>query len=276
MIASSVRLHVVRVVAALFVLSLALGARAGADPAGERAASAYLDGIRSTPLALRRFMQDLPKGADLHNHASGAVYAERLIDWAAADGLCVDLTYTITACTSNGNPIANLLPLTTALKQNGYRDHLIDALSMRFFVPRTESGHDHFFNAFGKFGAATYTHGPQIVAEAVRQAAEDHVDYLELMTTFGYGPAWSAMLKDVAYDPDLDKLRAALSANGRFAKAVDEAAGELQTVETQRNAALHCERQGAARPPACDVQLRYIEQVSRNSDRVSVFARTMV
>ena len=55
--------HVGRVVAALFVLSLSLGARAGADPAGERAASAYLDGIRSTPLALRRFMQELPKGA---------------------------------------------------------------------------------------------------------------------------------------------------------------------------------------------------------------------
>jgi adenosine deaminase len=276
MIASSVRLHVVRVVAALFVLSLALGATAGADPASERAASAYLDGIRSTPLALRRFMQDLPKGADLHNHASGAVYAERLIDWAAGDGLCVDLTYTFTACTSNGYPIANLQPLATALKQSGYRDHLIDALSMRFFVPRTESGHDHFFNAFGKFGAATWKHGPEVIAEAVSQAAEDRVDYLELMTTFGNGPAWSALLKDVAYDADLDKLRAALSANGRFAKAVDEAARELQTVEAQRNAALHCERQGTARPPACDVQLRYIEQVSRNSDRVAVFARTML
>jgi len=274
MLASSVRLHVVRVVAALFVLSLSLGARAGADPGSERAASAYLDGIRSTPLALRRFMQELPKGADLHNHASGAVYAERLIDYAVTDKLCVDGTYALLPCPTAGQPPPNVQPLATALKAGGYRDHLIDALSMRFFTPRSESGHDHFFNAFGKFGAATWYHGPQIVAEAVRQAAEDRVDYLELMTTFGNGSAWNAMLKGVAYDADFGKLRAALEANGHFAKAVDEAAGELQTLETQRNAALRCDSRPA--PPACDVQLRYIEQVSRNADRVTVFARTML
>jgi len=274
--ASSVRLHVVRVVAALFVVSLSLGARAGADPASERAASAYLDGIRSTPLALRRFMQDLPKGADLHNHASGAVYAERLIDWAASDGLCVDATYTLMPCQPSMQANARVQPLASALGQTGFRDHVIDALSMRFFVPRTESGHDHFFNAFGKFGAATWTHGPQIIAEAVRQAAEDRVDYLELMTTFGNGPAWKALASGVAYDADFDNLRTALTAKGRFAKAVDEAEGELKSTESKRNAELHCDRQGAARPAACDVQLRYIEQVSRNSDRVSVFARTML
>jgi hypothetical protein len=266
--------HVVRVVAAFFMLVLALGARAGADPASERAASVYLDGVRSTPLALRRFMQELPKGADLHNHASGAVYAERLIDWAAADGLCVD-AYTFVQCSigldlNSGGRVAN------AIKQSGFRDRLIDALSMRLFVPGTESGHDHFFNAFGKFGAATWAHGPQIVAEAVRQAAEDRVDYLELMITFGNGPAWKALTNAVADNADFDKLRAALTANGRFAKAVDEAASELQITETKRNAELHCDREGASRPAACDVQLRYIEQVSRNADHVSVFARTML
>jgi adenosine deaminase len=268
--------HVGRVVAALFVLSLSLGARAGADPASERAASAYLDGIRSTPLALRRFMQELPKGGDLHNHASGAVYAERLIDWASSDGLCVDTAYTLQPCLPPAQAAPNVAPLATQLKQTGFRDHLIDAISMRYFVPRTESGHDHFFNAFGKFGAATWAHGPQIIAEAVRQAAEDRVDYLELMTTFGNGSAWKALTTGVAYDADFDKLRAALTANGKFAKSVDEAEAELQSTESKRNADMHCEREGAAHPPACDVQLRYIEQVSRNSDRVSVFARTML
>ena len=267
---------VVRVVAALVVLSLSLGARAGADPASERAVSAYLDSVRATPVALRRFMQDLPKGADLHNHASGAVYAERLIDWASSDGLCVDATLTLLTCPPAAQPATNVQPLAIALKQTGFRDHLIDALSMRSFVQRTESGHDHFFNAFGKFGAATSAHGPEIVAEAVRQAAKDRVDHLELMITFGNGPAWKALTTGVAGDASFDKLRAALSANGRFAKAVDEAESELQATELKRNAALHCDRQGAARPAACDVQLRYIEQVSRNSEPVSVFARTLL
>jgi adenosine deaminase len=268
--------HVGRVVAALLLLSFSLGARADADPASERAASAYLDGIRSTPLALRRFMQELPKGADLHNHASGAVYAERLIDWASSDGLCVDTTFTFVTCPTASPAPASVQTVANALKQTGFRDHLIDEISMRFFEPRTESGHDHFFNAFGKFTMATWAHGPQIIAEAVRQAAEDHVDYLELMTTFGSGPAWKALTTGVAYDADFDKLRAALVANGRFAKAVDEAEAELNATESKRNIELHCNRPGGVAPPGCAVQLRYIEQVSRNSDRVSVFARTML
>ena len=41
---------------------------------------------------LRHLMQSLPKGGDLHNHLDGAIYAETWLDWAAEDGLCVDLT----------------------------------------------------------------------------------------------------------------------------------------------------------------------------------------
>ncbi len=219
-------------------------------------------------------MQDLPKGADLHNHASGAVYAERLIDFASSDGLCVDATYTFVKCSTSFFMVLNP-KVADAIAQPGFRDHLIDALSMRSFVPRTESGHDHFFNAFGKFNAATKFHATQIVAEALRQAAEDHVDYLELMTTFGTGKAWDEMIKDVPDDLSFDKLVAALKAKGHFDKAVTEAEDELQTLETKRNAELHC-GQSPPRPPACDVQLRYIEQVSRNSRPAAVFARTML
>jgi len=34
-----------------------------------------LEHIRSEPLALRDFLKRMPKGADLHSHLSGAVYA---------------------------------------------------------------------------------------------------------------------------------------------------------------------------------------------------------
>ena len=145
---------------------------------------------------------------------------------------------------------------------------------MRFFTPRTESGHDHFFNAFGKFGVATWNHGPQIVAEAVRQAAEDRVDYLELMTTFGNGSAWNTMLKGVTTTTTSTSCarrsrRTGIRESGRRSGEGAANAG------AQRNAALHCDRSPVP-PPACGVQLRYIEQVSRNGDRVTVFARTML
>src|SRR5947199_7638566 len=43
----------------------------------------------TTIQALRAFLYRMPKGGDLHVHLSGAAYAERLIDWAAQQGLCV-------------------------------------------------------------------------------------------------------------------------------------------------------------------------------------------
>jgi len=268
-----------RISVAILLLVLALGAPAGADPASERATARHLDAIRSQPLLLRRFMQALPKGADLHNHASGAVYAERMIDWALSDGLCVDAQYGLTACkTDSGTAVAGAEPLATQIRQPGFRDRLIDALSMRAFTPLLESGHDHFFNAFGKFGAATSAHRTEVVAEAVRQAAQDRVDYLELMLTFGYprpGPNLADAQKGVAFDGDFDKLRAALNANG-FAAVVDATQRDVDALERDRASVMRCDRPAVEREPACGVQLRYLQQVGRNSDPMTVFAQTML
>ena len=60
-------------------------------PGGEaRAARAYQAAAQHGPLALRAFLAQFPKGADLHVHLSGAVYAESFIRDAGEDGLCVD------------------------------------------------------------------------------------------------------------------------------------------------------------------------------------------
>jgi hypothetical protein len=217
-------------------------------------------------------MQHLPKGGDLHNHASGAVYAERYIDWAVADKLCVDATYTLMTCDRGGKDVAG------QLEQSGFRDRLIDALSMRAFVPREESGHDHFFTSFDKFGAAGSQHKTEVVAEAVRQAAQDRVDYLELMYTFGGarpGPSVFDVTKGITFDGDFDKLRAALDANG-FANVVTAAQRELQSLESDRTAQMRCTAAPPAREPGCRVQLRYIQQVIRALDPVTVFAQTML
>jgi len=42
------------------------------------------------PLALYAFFHDMPKGADLHTHLAGAVYAESFIRDAAEDNLCIN------------------------------------------------------------------------------------------------------------------------------------------------------------------------------------------
>jgi len=54
---------------------------------GEQKTARALDLARANPLALRAFLVGMPKGADLHNHLSGAVYAESWIRAAAEDEL---------------------------------------------------------------------------------------------------------------------------------------------------------------------------------------------
>ena len=54
------------------------------------AASAYQAAVKKSTPALYDFLLGFPKGADLHVHLSGAVYAETFIRDAGEDGLCVD------------------------------------------------------------------------------------------------------------------------------------------------------------------------------------------
>src|SRR5688572_33252881 len=101
----------------------------------------YLERIRDEPLALNRFMEELPKGGDIHSHLSGAVYAESMIGWGAEDGVCVSETTYV----ANGPPCAvGDRPLSDALSDGDFYNDILAAWSMRGFVPGEESGHDHF------------------------------------------------------------------------------------------------------------------------------------
>src|ERR1700732_4326651 len=66
-------------------------ASTGRQPfAAEQRTTRALENARANPLDLHTFLVDMPKGADLHNHLSGAVYAESWIRAGAEDGLCVN------------------------------------------------------------------------------------------------------------------------------------------------------------------------------------------
>jgi adenosine deaminase len=66
----------------LLLAASGLAAQAAAEvarpepAASELRAAQKLDVVRADPLALRDFLKAMPKGADLHNHQDGAVYAE--------------------------------------------------------------------------------------------------------------------------------------------------------------------------------------------------------
>ena len=94
---ADVVLHLCRISTFLLFVSMpALAQTGGATlsrqqfTAEQRTARA-LEIARANPLELHAFLVDMPKGADLHNHLSGAVYAESWIRAGAEDGLCVNV-----------------------------------------------------------------------------------------------------------------------------------------------------------------------------------------
>jgi adenosine deaminase len=57
----------------------------------EEQVAQQFDALRQNPEELRAFFLAMPKGGDIHNHLTGAVYAEYLIDQASAEDLCINL-----------------------------------------------------------------------------------------------------------------------------------------------------------------------------------------
>jgi adenosine deaminase len=236
----------------------------------EQKTARYFESLRNQPLLLHSFVAQMPKGADLHNHLSGAVYAESFIQWAVEDGLCIDRN-AMSLAQPPCDPAAGKAPATAALQDPVLYGRLLDSFSMRQFLPGEESGHDHFFATFGKFGAATNDRTAEMLAEVRARAAEGHLQYMELMFNPDGGAAGRLGVQ-LGWNDDLARMREQLLAGGLL-KIVAEASRFLDETEQKENAGLHCGQPQAS--PGCGVQARYLYQVSRGLARENVFAQIL-
>jgi adenosine deaminase len=271
-----------RPVCSLVCLALAATAVLHAQPPAPRtpepearAARAYQAAAKSGPLGLHAFLAEFPKGADLHVHLSGAVYAESFIRAAGEDGLCVDpaaLSFTKPPCTAPLVPATQLSGNITPASQDLY-DRLINAFSMRSFVPTSGfSGHDQFFATFGRFGGLSKRHTGEWVDEVASRAAAQNQQYLELMETPPFSHAAQIAHENVL-NPDFAQYRQTLLALGlRDEVAADRE--DMRAAEALRRDIEHCGTPQAA--PACQVEIRYIYQVLRGFPPEQVFAQTLL
>ncbi len=258
--------------AALTIGSVRLWA---AGDAAEAATARKLAAIRNQPLALEVFLREMPKGGDLHNHMSGAIYAESYMRWAVEDQLCVVLvTFTVgpAPCDANGGR-----PPASAVVQNPVLyNQAIDAWSMRTWPPGI-NGHDHFFQTFAKWGAVSTAHVGDMLAEVTSHAAAEHVSYLELMITpdggvaarLGREAGWPGGAPGPA---EFSQLRQKLLASG-WAEVLAQAKQRLDAAEARRRDLLKCGSPGA--DTGCLVTVRYISQVGRGGPPEEVFAQIL-
>lgn len=234
----------------------------------EKNAAAYFNSVRDQPSLLFDFLGRMPKGADLHNHLTGSIYAENFIRWAVQDDLCVNVaTSTLVACDSAG-----ILPhVATAYTDTSLYSQLLDAFSMRGWLSARESGHDHFFATFGKFNAATNGRLADMLVEVRSRAARENLQYLELMFNPDNGQA-AGLGKKLGWNDDLGKMRDQLLANG-LPQVLTNASHELDEVESREKQLMHCGQ--AQADGGCNVQARYLYQVARGLPKEMVFAQIL-
>jgi adenosine deaminase len=257
-------------------------AQSGGAAAEQRTARAF-DVARSNPLDLHAFLLGMPKGGDLHVHLSGAVYAESWIRAAVEDQLCVNIASSsfVARVASAGGANSEMactkgdVPAAQVYGDQHLYDALVDAFSMRGFVPSTGvTGHDHFFDSFAKFGDVNSRHTGEWLDEVASRAAAQNEQYLELMVTPPFDHT-AAIAKELGWNAsrDLGEFRDQLLAKG-LRDDVAVARAYLDQAESLQRQIEHC---GAANPaPACGVEIRYIYQVLRAFPPEQVFAQTLL
>ncbi|HYK00273.1 MAG TPA: adenosine deaminase [Thermoanaerobaculia bacterium] len=256
--------HTIRIAVALCLFACS----AFAD---EAATVERFERLRQDPLLLRRFLEQMPKGGDLHNHLSGAAYAETYIRLGAADGLCVDtqrLAYTKCDPASTAQ-----VPASKALTDSGLYTRLLDAMSMRQFRAIAESGHDHFFATFGKFSAVSAPHVPELLTEVVSRLAYENVDYLESLFGQDLGAARQLGRKFEPGTP-FDQMRNSMLQSGDAANVVSASRKTIDAAEAYLRTSLEC---GTATAQAgCDSTVRYLFETHRAFPREQLFAELLV
>lgn len=255
---------------------------AAAAKTPEKYKAQAIESLRGSPLELRNLLLKMPKGSDLHTHLYGAVYAETWIKNAAEDGMCIDSTgirgVTAVFSPGEGNPSScpgGKRPATDIYKDQHLYDDLVNAFSMRGFVPSPGvTGHDHFFNTFGRFGGISEDkHLGEWIDEVATRADRQNVQYIELMHTPPFARSAAASYQ-VGWRGDLKDFAEALQATGAVSKDVETARQQMDKAEAERAKRERCGQADAS--PACRLQMRYLCQVLRGFPKQQVFAHLIL
>ena len=272
---------------------------APATPAERRAGLAFAAAFTAGPLPLHAFLAKMPKGADLHMHLSGAVYAETFLAEAAVDKLCIDPLKHAFGAPDGASCAAGEVPAATVFKDQRLYDAMVDALSVRAFVPTPGTdGHDQFFATFDRMHGISKTHIGEQLDEVATRAAAQNEQYLEIMNTpsfskaaaLGYQLGWPAestpaplvttaatsapQLAAGTSRAELAALRTKLLAGPGFQQDITADAEEFDAALASRNAIEHCGTPEAL--PACAVEIRWLFQVLRAFPPQQVFAQTLL
>lgn len=234
------------------------------------AASAHAapDLAKMTSGELTAFTKAMPKGGELHNHVSGAIFPEIFLKWAVEDGLCVDVA--ALAFRPPCTPAGDLKSAASVLASDTLRAALYDSLSTREPGFAGRSGHDQFFSAFSRFALAGDKRPGDELAEVLNGLARQNTFYLEAMITPQAAPTAILGVKVGWKDGDLAAQKQALIDAG-LERLVGAAMTQTDAMEAAARQTLKCDTPQAQ--PGCQVTVRYLMQTNRVAPLAATFAQ---
>ncbi|MGZ5199908.1 MAG: adenosine deaminase [Telluria sp.] len=231
--------------ALVIALAFAGSAQAASPQANEKATSrhyaALIAGTDPKLAELTMFFTQMPKGGDLHNHYSGAIYAEQYLEFLDKDGWCVNkLTYKVETAkevidAERAQPPAQRECLTA---QEVYADDYVWRELLQRWSSKDFYNHDtlqsppdrQFFQTFGYFGDVSNTNFHEGLLRLKARAIAENVSYIETM--FKMSPfvvnkdfdqqAWADVNNDAALDTLMRGWMAALDHDAAFNKSIGE------------------------------------------------------
>jgi adenosine deaminase len=230
--------------------------------------SRYLRHIRYNPQAVQFFVDAMPKGADLHNHLAGAVYAENLMAMAQ-DKFCIKANTQVYTGKCNAAHRVNQIGKTNP----GLYRKAIALWSLNHLVETpTDSASSHFFDSFNYFFPIVSANRGNILARMANRAAREHLEYIELMVTPD-DLASAALAKNLTWHNNPAQLEKQLDAKG-MATVVKNTIAKTRAFTAEKNKILGC---GTSHDqPGCAVKVRYLYQILRDQRPARVFAQMLL
>lgn len=240
-----------------------------ADPANEAGAEAVFNRVVGDQSRLRVFVQAMPKGANLHNHLDGSVYAETYIDMAAEKGFCADFEQVRIApppCASPEDALAGM-----ADRDFGRYNAFVDTISRRGF--RKGYGYDIPGGTRWRGGfPSIYPIAVLVPAESMvlsrTLAANENVTYTEFIYQPDILDTTTAAVNDPAWNPK-DLAGAFARAKPKLEPIVRQAIADFRAAKNKADKTLGCGTSAAK--PGCDVEVRYLSYVRRGDRQDQMF-----
>jgi adenosine deaminase len=230
--------------------------------------TSHFETIKSDPNALYAFFKEMPKGGELHYHLAGGAYPETMLMLAAHGDYCLKPG---TQDIVKKEPCDGIQASTLDTKPEVYKQ-IIRAWSMKDFVPGKESGHDHFFASFYKFIPLVHDFRPQLLAEIMKRAADQHELYLEI--TLSPDNNNSLRFASLIEGPiGLAAKQRKLLADKDFQKNLELTLKESDLVLPQARRELGCDT--LPDQPVCHLTVTFQYEILREQSLDAVFAQAL-